>query len=107
MAKQIGDIIRFRREELGLTQEELAEKIGNSAGYIGQLERGLSMASIPTLKRLINVLALDANLIFYDQEQSHYQFNELESMLSKLDEPIQQFIRDSIRLAYRKKQTKT
>lgn len=105
MAKQIGDIIRFRREELGLTQEELAEKIGNSAGYIGQLERGLSMASIPTLKRLINVLALDANLIFYDQEQSHYQFNELESMFSKLDEPIQQFIRDSIRLAYRKKQT--
>ena len=104
MAKQIGDIIRFRREELGLTQEELAEKIGNSAGYIGQLERGLSMASIPTLKRLINVLALDANLIFYDQEQNHYQFNELESMLSKLDEPIQQFIRDSIRLAYRKKQ---
>ena len=105
MAKQIGDIIRFRREELGLTQEELAERIGNSAGYIGQLERGLSMASIPTLKRLINVLALDANLIFYDQEQSHYQFNELESMFSKLDEPIQQFIRDSIRLAYRKKQT--
>ena len=104
MAKQIGDIIRFRREELGLTQEELAEKIGNSAGYIGQLEHGLSMASIPTLKRLINVLALDANLIFYDQEQNHYQFNELESMLSKLDEPIQQFIRDSIRLAYRKKQ---
>lgn len=105
MAKQIGDIIRNRREELGLTQEELAEKIGNSAGYIGQLERGLSMASIPTLKRLINVLALDANLIFYDQEQNQYQFNELEGMLSKLDEPVQQFIRDSIRLAYRKKQT--
>ena len=105
MAKQIGDIIRFRREELGLTQEELAEKIGNSAGYIGQLEHGLSMASIPTLKRLINVLALDANLIFYDQEQNQYQFNELGGMLSKLDEPVQQFIRDSIRLAYRKKQT--
>ena len=105
MAKQIGDIIRNRREELGLTQEELAEKIGNSAGYIGQLERGLSMASIPTLKRLINVLALDANLIFYDQEQNQYQFNELGGMLSKLDEPVQQFIRDSIRLAYRKKQT--
>lgn len=105
MAKQIGDIIRNRREELGLTQEELAEKIGNSAGYIGQLECGLSMASIPTLKRLINVLALDANLIFYDQEQNQYQFNELEGMLSKLDEPVQQFIRDSIRLAYRKKQT--
>ncbi len=104
MSKQIGDIIRFRREELGLTQEALAEKIGNSAGYIGQLERGLSMASIPTLKRLINVLMLDANLLFYDKEQHKSDFSELESMLSKLDEPVQEFIRDSIRLAYRKKQ---
>ena len=56
MAMQIGDLIRMKREEHGLTQEQLAELIGKSAGYIGQLERGLSMASIPTLKRLVNVL---------------------------------------------------
>lgn len=61
MAMQIGDLIRMKREEHGLTQEQLAELIGKSAGYIGQLERGLSMASIPTLKRLVNVLSLDAN----------------------------------------------
>ena len=67
MAMQIGDLIRMKREEHGLTQEQLAELIGKSAGYIGQLERGLSMASIPTLKRLANVLSLDANQIFYDQ----------------------------------------
>ena len=60
MAMQIGDLIRMKREEHGLTQEQLAELIGKSAGYIGQLERGLSMASIPTLKRLVNVLSLDA-----------------------------------------------
>lgn len=64
MAMQIGDLIRMKREEHGLTQEQLAELIGKSAGYIGQLERGLSMASIPTLKRLVNVLSLDANQIF-------------------------------------------
>ena len=46
MAMQIGDLIRMKREEHGLTQEQLAELIGKSAGYIGQLERGLSMASI-------------------------------------------------------------
>ena len=49
MAMQIGDLIRMKREEHGLTQEQLAELIGKSAGYIGQLERGLSMASIPCL----------------------------------------------------------
>ena len=59
MAMQIGDLIRMKREEHGLTQEQLAELIGKSAGYIGQLERGLSMASIPTLKRLVNVLSLN------------------------------------------------
>ena len=86
MAMQIGDLIRMKREEHGLTQEQLAELIGKSAGYIGQLERGLSMASIPTLKRLVNVLSLDANQIFYDEKQDQYQFSELENMLSELDE---------------------
>ena len=94
MAMQIGDLIRMKREEHGLTQEQLAELIGKSAGYIGQLERGLSMASIPTLKRLVNVLSLDANQIFYDEK---------ENMLSELDEPVQKFIQDSIRTAFHKK----
>ena len=101
MAMQIGDLIRMKREEHGLTQEQLAELIGKSAGYIGQLERGLSTASIPTLKRLVNVLSLDANQIFYDEKQD--QFSELENMLSELDEPVQKFIQDSIRTAFHKK----
>ena len=101
MAMQSGDLIRMKREEHGLTQEQLAELIGKSAGYIGQLERGLSMASIPTLKRLVNVLSLDANQIFYDEKQD--QFSELENMLSELDEPVQKFIQDSIRTAFHKK----
>ena len=103
MAMQIGDLIRMKREEHGLTHEQLAELIGKSAGYIGQLERGLSMASIPTLKRLVNVLSLDANQIFYDEKQDQYQFSELENMLSELDEPVQKFIQDSIRTAFHKK----
>ena len=93
MAMQIGDLIRMKREEHGLTQEQLAEL----------MERGLSMASIPTLKRLVNVLSLDANQIFYDEKQDQYQFSELENMLSELDEPVQKFIQDSIRTAFHKK----
>ena len=100
---QIGLNILHYRKEQRLTQEQLAELIGKSAGYIGQLERGLSMASIPTLKRLVNVLSLDANQIFYDEKQDQYQFSELENMLSELDEPVQKFIQDSIRTAFHKK----
>ena len=79
---------------------------GAACGFdweIGRLERGLSMASIPTLKRLVNVLSLDANQIFYDEKQDQYQFSELENMLSELDEPVQKFIQDSIRTAFHKK----
>lgn len=102
MAIQIGEIIRLKREEFGLTQEQLAEKIGKSPGYIGQLERGLSMASIPTLKRIINVLSIDANIFFYDQYQTGRQFDELGNILSSLDTNVQDFIKDSIYLAYKK-----
>ena len=101
--EQVGRFIGILRREKGMTQEQLAELIGKSAGYIGQLERGLSMASIPTLKRLVNVLSLDANQIFYDEKQDQYQFSELENMLSELDEPVQKFIQDSIRTAFHKK----
>ena len=49
----LGEIIQAKRKELGLTQERLAEKIGKTAGYIGQIERGLSYPSYPVLLQLI------------------------------------------------------
>ena len=55
----LGEIIQAKRKELGLTQERLAEKIGKNAGYIGQIERGLSYPSYPVLLQLIETLELD------------------------------------------------
>lgn len=52
----LGEIIQAKRKELGLTQERLAEKIGKTAGYIGQIERGLSYPSYPVLLQLIETL---------------------------------------------------
>lgn len=49
----LGEIIQAKRKELGLTQERLAEKIGKTAGYIGQIERGLSYPSYPVLLQFI------------------------------------------------------
>lgn len=36
----IGEILRSRRKELNLTQEELALKIGKSRPYISRIENG-------------------------------------------------------------------
>lgn len=35
-----GDRVRERREEEGLSQEELAHEVGISRNYLGQIERG-------------------------------------------------------------------
>ena len=47
--KTIGKIIKYYRQQKGLTQEEFAEAIGVSPGYVSRLERGIKRASLDTL----------------------------------------------------------
>lgn len=51
-----GERVRARREELGLTQEAAAERIGCHWTYLGQIERGQRSA------RVENVVILAAGL---------------------------------------------
>ncbi len=49
--------LKQRRQQAGLTQGELAERIGKSQGYIGDLERGDRRGlTVTTLERLADVL---------------------------------------------------
>lgn len=57
------NVIVKRRQELGLTQEALAEKIGVSVVTIAAWERGRRYPSQPTLQRLYEALGLDAQAI--------------------------------------------
>ena len=54
--KDLGRRIRTIRRELRLTQEELAEKVGISASFLGHVERGSRVASLDTLVALCNTL---------------------------------------------------
>ena len=51
--KRIGLRVKEQREAIGMTQEELAEKLGVSSNYISTIERG---ASFPRCERLILLL---------------------------------------------------
>lgn len=48
----MGQRIRARRRELGLTQEQLAERVDISPSFVGHLERGEKIPSVDTLARL-------------------------------------------------------
>ena len=62
----IGSRIKLRREELGLTQTELAKNIGVSKGSIGNYESEISSPNENILIKLFSALDCDANYLYYD-----------------------------------------
>ena len=54
--KALGAKIRTERKNMRLTQEQLAERVGVSTNFIGQIERGERKLSLETLVALANAL---------------------------------------------------
>ena len=53
--------VRKRRQAEGLTQEELADRAGISARYLGSIERANVSASVTILGRIADALHVDAS----------------------------------------------
>jgi len=54
--REIGSRIRALRQALGLTQAEIAERIGIDPSFYGQIERGANAPSLKTLFAIASVL---------------------------------------------------
>ena len=52
---KIGALIHEARLEKGLTQEELAEKVGTTKSYISKIENNIKEARISTLQKIIEL----------------------------------------------------
>jgi transcriptional regulator with XRE-family HTH domain len=63
--QRFGSVIRARRRQLDLTQEELAHRAGTSVPYIGYLETERRHPSEKMVSRLAKVLALDPRELFF------------------------------------------
>ena len=61
LAVYVGKVAREARNRIGLTQEEVAERVGVATEVYGRVERGHMLPSVPTLMRLSRALSLDAN----------------------------------------------
>lgn len=83
---RIGKRIKQSREQLGLTQEQFAEKAGFTSNYISTLERGKSFPRCENLIILLNNLEVPADAIFCDVviHTNQYRENQLSKKLDDL-----------------------
>ena len=57
-----AQILLDARKNAGLTQSELAKRIGAEKGYISRIERGLIVPSVSTLYRIAAAMGLTVEL---------------------------------------------
>ena len=74
--KKIGIKIRECRKACGLDQSELADKVGISTRYLGDIERGAKFPKLATFIELLNAMNASADYVLMDA--LHVQQSELE-----------------------------
>ncbi|MDB5312593.1 MAG: helix-turn-helix domain protein [Gemmataceae bacterium] len=67
--ERFGTAVKFRREELGLTQEDLAVKAGIHRTYLSDVARGTRNLSLINIERLAAALAITMSELFAAVEQ--------------------------------------
>lgn len=63
--RSFGEVIRARRRELDLTQEEIARRIGTSVPYVGHLESAKRHPSDRVVAQLAAVLGLGGRELYF------------------------------------------
>jgi transcriptional regulator with XRE-family HTH domain len=62
---QIGERIKYLRKNRGYTQAQLGEKVQLPQNYIGGIEKGEKNLTLETLERIINVLEISPEELFF------------------------------------------
>lgn len=94
----IGIRIRMQRETLNLSREKLAEIIGLSSFYIGQIERGDRSMSLETLIKVSKTLKISTDYILQGHTLYMENIYANEAIEDNYKEDIDQEIKDLLDL---------
>jgi HTH-type transcriptional regulator/antitoxin HipB len=67
---ELGEAVRLRRTELGLSQSELGRKSGMTQSAIARFEAGGTVPTLPVLARLAEALGLDLTVALTPHAES-------------------------------------
>ncbi len=107
--KRIGKRIKQRREELGMTQEQFAEKAGLTTNYVSTIERGASFPRCEKLILILNTLETSADAVFCDVVQcaTDYQADRLSREIAGLQPEAQKRILQMVELMVQQEKNST
>ena len=91
MRRRVGKQVQRLRMSRGLSQERLAESVGNTGKHIGQIERGEVNVGIDILAGIARVLAVDMRDLFAApvhrrRLESHFLINR--NQLKQLEDVV-------------------
>lgn len=85
--KLIGNRIQKKRKALKKTQEDLAEYLDVSVGYVSNMERGVTKISLTTLANISDFLGCDVAELVSNAStgSSKYLKNSLDEIINSFD----------------------
>lgn len=69
-AKAVAARLRRLREEAGVTQSELARRLGTTQSAVARLEAGQQRLNLATIKRVAEALDCDAELVIRERRSA-------------------------------------
>lgn len=64
LPKSLGKKVQRFRKRIGLTQEQVAEKVGISRAYMGYIEQGRYSASLEVIEKIAKALRIKMSDLF-------------------------------------------
>lgn len=95
-SSEIGARMKAQRELLGLTREELAERLDITPRFCYDLELGLKGMSIPTLCKLSNVLKVSSDYLLFGESPEDEGLNSSISLIESCPAEKRQYLNQII-----------
>lgn len=95
---KLGPLIKQKRKLLGMTQEDLAERLNISISFAGQIKRGEAMPSVEMLQLIITELDLDPRALFFDEKVEVNEYTELCLIMRRMSTQQRKLVLDFARM---------
>lgn len=92
-----GELLRRRREELGISRDDLASMLGVSRSAIGNYETSVSFPKEDVLLQLFNALQVDPNYLFRGSFRHSFQCSESEQQMLEQYRSLPRAARQTVR----------